>query len=128
MDHLEQPSNINGKGMDIPTHTHRQTHNKPSSGTPCNKINPNFVTIIFLPYHNWYHDPNPHEGPFPNSHTITHFKANTVTYEEPTILLERRIEPRTKSHAIQILCIHYKNAIIGSDGHTQLLLTPYKSP
>ena len=63
---------------------------------------------------NWYHNPNPHNGPFPYSHIISHFKADTITYEEPTIPPELRIDPRTEAHALQIICIHHKNTHIGT--------------
>ena len=65
-----------------------------------------------MPDENWYHNPNPHNGPFLDSHIITHFRADTITYEEPTIPPELRKEPRTQNHAIQIICIHHKNTPI----------------
>jgi hypothetical protein len=32
-----------------------------------------------------YQNFNPHSGPFPDTHIIAHFVADTITYEEPTI-------------------------------------------
>jgi hypothetical protein len=67
-------------------------------------------------YHNtsntrkkWYHNPNPHNGPFPNSHVITHFKADTIISKEPTIPLELRIEPRTEICAIHVAHLSKKD-------------------
>lgn len=99
--------------MDMPTHT-----TNPPLGMPCSKKTPNFVTILILPNQNWYHNPNPHERPFPNSHIITHLKGDIIIYYNPTTPHELQIEPKTKSHAIQILCTHHKNTFIGSDKHT----------
>ena len=81
--------------------------------------NSNTVTILVMPDKNWYHNPNPRNGPFPNSHIITHFKADTITYEEPTIPPELRNEPRIENHAIQIICIHHKNTSIGTETFAQ---------
>ena len=70
-------------------------------------------------YKNWYHNLNPHKGHFQDSHVIAHLKADTITYEEPTIPSELRIEPRTESRAIHILCIHHKGTPTRSEGYTQ---------
>jgi hypothetical protein len=70
-----------------------------------------------MPYENWY--PNPHNGPFPDSHVITHFKADTIIYEEPTVPPKLRTEPRTNNRAIQILCIHHKKSPIGTETYTE---------
>ena len=74
---------------------------------------PNTLTILITTDPNWYHNLNPHEGPFPDSHVITHFIADTVTYDEPIIPPELRIEPRTESRALSILCIHHHTTSIG---------------
>ena len=71
---------------------------------------PDAITILITTDPNWYHNPHPHEGPFPDSHVITHFKADTITYDEPTIPPELRIEPRTENQDIHILCIHHKTS------------------
>ena len=81
--------------------------------------NPNTITILIITDPNWYHNLTPHVGPFPDSHVITHFKADTITYDEPTIPPELQIESRTKSHDVRILCIHHKTTSIGP--------TPYAS-
>ena len=67
-----------------------------------------------MPNKNLYHNPNPHNGPFPYSHVITRFKADTIIYVEPTIPPELRMEPRTKKRGIHVLCIHHKNMPIES--------------
>ena len=56
----------------------------------------------------WYHTIHPHEGPFLDSHVITHFKADTITYDEPTTPPELRIEHRVENRDIHVLCIHHK--------------------
>ena len=71
---------------------------------------PESITILITTDPNWYHNPHPHEGPFSDSHVITHFKAYTITYDEPTMPPELRIEPRTESQDIHILCIHHKTS------------------
>jgi len=43
------------------------------------------ITIIITPDTNWYHNSNPHLGPFPDSHIIVLFEADSMTYKEPTI-------------------------------------------
>ena len=49
------------------------------------KIDPNTITIIISPDTNWYQNSNPHSGPYPDTHIIAHFAADTITYAEPTI-------------------------------------------
>jgi hypothetical protein len=72
-----------------------------------------------MPDQNWYHNPNSYNGPFPDSHVITNFKADTIIYEEPTIPPELRIEPRTENCAIHVLYIHHKNMPIGAATYSQ---------
>ena len=76
-----------------------------------------FVTTLLTLDHNWYHNFNPPNGPFPNSYVITHFKVDTIIYKEPTLSTE------LTSCANHILCIHHKNTSIGSDEHTQQINT-----
>ena len=78
------------------------------------KRNPDTITILVTTDPNWYHNLNTHEGPFPYSHVISHFKADTIIYDEPTIPPELRTNPRTESHDIRILCIHHKHTSPGS--------------
>ena len=78
------------------------------------KNNLDTVTILVIPDENCYHNLKPHEGSFLDSHVITHFKADTIIYEEPTIPPELRIKPRTEGRAIYILCTHHKGTPIGS--------------
>ena len=44
---------------------------------------------------------------------ISHFKADTITYDEPTIPPELQIEPRTESRDVRILCVHHKTTTVG---------------
>ena len=83
--------------MAMAMHTHTQTSkpNKLSIGLAA-KNDSNFVTILVMPYKSWYHNLNPHNGPFRDSHVITHFKVDIIIYKEPIIPLELKIEPRTK--------------------------------
>ena len=71
----------------------------------------NSITILLLPNQNWYHNFNPHNGPFLDSHVITHFKADTITYEEPTNPLKLKIKPGIEKCVLHILCIHQKRYI-----------------
>ena len=75
--------------------------------------NPDTITILITTDPNWYHNLHPHTCPFPDSHVITHFKADTIIYDEPTIPPELRIEPRIESRDIRILCIHHKTTALG---------------
>lgn len=59
------------------------------------KNDSNFVIILVTPNQNWYHNLHSHANPFPDSHIITHFKHDTITYDEPIILPELQIELRT---------------------------------
>ena len=54
------------------------------------KNDPNTITIVVIPHINWYQDPSPYTGPFPDTHVIIHFAADTITYEEPTIPQDRQ--------------------------------------
>ena len=76
------------------------------------KNNPDSVIILVTPYHNWYHNLNPHEGPSLDSHVIAHFKVDTITYKEPTYPPKLQIEPRTYNCAIHTLCVHHKGTFI----------------
>ena len=61
-----------------------------------------------MPNKNWYQDPSPYTGPFPDTHAISHFTADTITYVEPTIFQGKQ-ELKTEPLAIQIFCIHHCN-------------------
>ena len=81
--------------------------------TPCRQNNPSTITILISLDTNWYQNFNPHSGPFPYTHIIVHFAADTVTYEEPTIPPELNIS-RKELSTLQILCIHHQNKYIGT--------------
>ena len=93
------------------TLTQTKTPNKPSTGRDLQHktAQPQF-TILVTTDPDWYHNLHPHEGPFLDSHVITHFKADTITYDEPTIQPVLRIEPRIESRDIHVLCIHHKTS------------------
>src|SRR5665213_608406 len=81
---------------------------------------PHTITILISPDTNWYQNSNPHIGPFPDTHVIAHFAADTIMYEEPTIppeLNTTRKEPST----IQILCVHHQNNNIGTAEQMKLI-------
>jgi hypothetical protein len=69
---------------------------------------------------------SPYNGPFPDTHVITHFAADTITYEEPTIPLEPN-KTRTKPLAIHIWCIHYQNNNIGTTNQINTINTTIKN-
>lgn len=50
---------------------------------------------------------------------ITHFKVDTITYEEPTIPPQLRLKPRTKISITKFICIHRKNTPIGTNKYIQ---------
>jgi hypothetical protein len=104
----------------MPTHTRKKEAQQALHWAPlASKNNPDTITILVTPDRNWYHNLNPHEGPFPDSHVIAHFKADTITYEEPTIPSELRIEPIIENRAIHILCVQHKGTPTGSKEYTQ---------
>jgi hypothetical protein len=46
------------------------------------------LTILITPDPQWYQNSTPLLGPFPDTHNIIHFEADTITYKEPTIPIE----------------------------------------
>ena len=84
----------------------------PTLGKICSQKQPrhNYNT-----HNNWSKlvpQPQPLRRSFPR-HVITHFKADTIIYDEPTIPPELRIEPRIESRDIRVLCIHHKTTSLG---------------
>ena len=73
------------------------------------KNDPNTITILTIPNNKWY----PHIRPFRDTHVIAHIPADTIIYEEPTILIEMN-KPRVEPSTIQILCAHHGNNNIGN--------------
>ena len=49
------------------------------------KNDPYTITILISLDGDWYKNLNSYIGPFPDTHVIVHFAADTITYEEPTI-------------------------------------------
>ena len=66
-----------------------------------------------MPDDKWYQNPYPHKGPYPHSHIIYLFDADTITYTEPTKPAELT-KPRNETSALQIICIHHQNHNISS--------------
>ena len=58
------------------------------------KNDPNTITLLTIPDINWYQNYAPHTGPFPDTHVLAHFTADSVTYDEPTNP-QSTIKPRT---------------------------------
>ena len=77
------------------------------------KNNPNTLIILVIPDINLYQNYSPHNGPFPDTHTIAHFAADTITYDEPTNSQAHR-KPRIEPLAIHIFCTHYQTHNIGT--------------
>jgi hypothetical protein len=77
------------------------------------KNDPNTITILISHDTDWYHNFNPYIGPFPDTHIIAHFAADTITYEEPTIPPELNIT-RKELSTLRIFCIHHQNNHIGN--------------
>ena len=66
-----------------------------------------------MPDINWYHNYTPNIGPFPDTHVLAHFNADTITYDEPTDP-QNTNKPQTEPLAIHIFCIHHQNHNIGT--------------
>src|ERR1700738_2071927 len=81
---------------------------------------PSTITIIISLDTDWYQNSNPHTGPFPDTHVIAHFTADTITYEEPTIPPELNIT-RKEPSTMQIFCIHHQNNNIGTYEQMKLI-------
>ena len=98
----------------MPTPIMQQTYNREYIGLVLQpKKNPSTVAILISPDIGWYQNFNPHFDPFPNTHIIAHFAADTITYEEPTIPPELST-PRKELSTLKILCIHHQNNNIGT--------------
>ena len=93
-----------GNGFAHP-HTEKDAHQALHWTRLAAMNNPTTITILAIPNANWYHNFNSYIGPFPDAHVITHFPADTITYEEPTIPPELKIVPRTKPSAQNILFV-----------------------
>ena len=81
--------------------------------------NPANVTYIIHPDTNWYQNPSPHTGPFPDTHIISIFEADTIIYTEPTKppkpqTTNKEEKPRKEPSTLQLLCIHHQNNDIGT--------------
>ena len=81
--------------------------------------NPANVTFIIHPKTKWYQNPNPHTSPFLDTHIISIFGADTITYTEPTKppisqTTNKEEIPRKELATLQLLCIHHQNNDIGT--------------
>lgn len=83
------------------------------------------ITLLTIPDINWYQNFTPHIGPFPDTHVIAHFSADTITYKEPTIPLDL-YTPYIEPLAIHILCIHHQTFTIGTPNQLTALATTLK--
>jgi ribonuclease HI len=86
------------------------------------KNDPNTIILLVTPDINWYQNYSPHIGPFPDTHVIAHFSADTITYEEPINpqnINKQWIEPS----AIHIFCIHHQDHIIGTPNQIDTIKT-----
>ena len=94
-------------------------HNKQDAQTTIHwarlaaKNDPHTITIITIPYNNWYQNFTPHTSPLLDTHVIAYIPADTLTYKEPNIALELN-KPRIEPSAIHILCIHHLNNNVGT--------------
>jgi hypothetical protein len=70
----------------------------------------------------WYQNSTPLHGPFPNTHNIIHFEADTITYKEPTIPIELNQQPRKEPSTLQVYCIHHQDAVLFNTNNIQQLL------
>jgi hypothetical protein len=90
------------------------------------KNDPNTITLLVIPDINWYQNYTPHTGPFPDTHVLAHFTADTIIYDEPTIP-QNINKPRTEPLAIHILCIHHQNHTIGTPNQINTIKTTIES-
>jgi len=61
------------------------------------KKDPNTIIILVIPNINLYQNLSPHIGPFPDTHVITHFAPNTITYKEPIQQSPRTTQTKNKT-------------------------------
>ena len=86
------------------------------------KTDPNTVTLIVTPDVNWYQNYSPYTGPFPDTHVLAHFAADTITYNVPT-QPQNHNKPHIEPLAIHILCIHHQNNNFGTPNQIDTLKT-----
>jgi hypothetical protein len=77
------------------------------------KKNQDTITILTRLDENWTTNNTPYKTSFDDTHVFIHFPLDTIIYSEPTIPPELNKEPRIKTLAVRILCIHHKNATLG---------------
>jgi hypothetical protein len=77
------------------------------------KNDSNTITFLVIPDINWYQNYSPHTGPFPDTHVLAHFTADTITYDEPTNP-QATNKPQIEPLAIHIYCIHHQTQNIGT--------------
>ena len=90
------------------------------------KNDPNTATLIVTSYTNWYQNYSPHTGPFPDTHILAYFAADTITYNVPTNsqnFYKSRIEPL----AIHIFCIHHQHNNFGTPNQINTIKTTPKN-
>ena len=94
-------------------HNEETTHQAIHWARLAAKHDPTTATIIVIPDKDWYHNKTPYEGPFPDTHVIAHFAADTITYDKPNTP-QNSPNPRIEPLAIHILCIHHQNHNFGT--------------
>jgi hypothetical protein len=81
------------------------------------------LTILIIPYPQWYHNSTPLIGPFPDTHNINiHFEADTITYKEPTIPIKLNQHPKKEPSTLHVYCIHHQDIVLFNTNNIQQLL------
>jgi hypothetical protein len=65
------------------------------------QLNPTALTILITPDQTWYTNIQQLHNPFPDTHILVYFEANTLTYKKPNIPPELQ-KPGTEPNAIYI--------------------------
>jgi hypothetical protein len=76
------------------------------------QYDPLTLTFLITPDPHWYQNSTPLLGPFPDTHTIIHFEADTITYKEPTIPIELNHHPQKEASTLHVYCIHHRDAVL----------------
>jgi hypothetical protein len=86
------------------------------------QYDPLTLTFLITPDPHWYQNSTPLLGPFPDTHTIIHFEADTIIYKEPTIPIELNHHPPKEASTLHVYCIHHKDAVLFNTNNIQQLL------
>jgi hypothetical protein len=80
------------------------------------------LTLLITLDPQWYQNSTPLLGPFLDTHTIIHFEVDTITYKEPTILIELNHHSRKEASTLHVYCIHHRDVILFNTNNIQQLL------